>query len=142
MKKILTSLIILTACGTNTYYLPGNNGAAGATGSSGLIGNTGEQGIQGSTGIIGPTGAIGITGSEGVTGNSGANISYIKFCNNYIGSYPGSFPEYGICIDNNLFAVYWDGRNSWLAMVYPGYYKSTSTTAPCNFTVLPNCIVQ
>lgn len=71
------------------------------------------------------------------------NVTMVQFCSNYSGTtYPTSFPEFGLCLNNLLYGVYWDGHNSWLAEIVPGYYLSTSTSAPCNFHVLPNCGVS
>lgn len=67
------------------------------------------------------------------------NLTMVQFCSNYSTSYPTSFPEFGLCLNNLLYGVYWDGHNAWLAQIVPGYYLSTSTSAPCNFHVLPNC---
>lgn len=69
----------------------------------------------------------------------GNNVSTVLFCANTTTTYLTSFPEFGLCINNLLYGVYWDGHNSWLAQIVPGYYLSTSTSAPCNFHVLPNC---
>lgn len=70
-------------------------------------------------------------------------VTTVSFCsssgNNVVTNYPVTFPEYGICIDSILYAVYWDGKSAWLAEIVPGYYASTSTSAPCNFTVLADC---
>ena len=79
---------------------------------------------------------------NGVNGQDAIQPTMIKFCSNYESSYPTTFPEYGICIDNILYAVYWDNKNSWLTEVTPGYYSSTSTSAPCNFTVKDNCVIE
>lgn len=67
------------------------------------------------------------------------NLNMVQFCSNYNTTYPTSFPEFGICLNNLLYGVYWDGHNAWLAEIVPGYYLSTSTSAPCNFHVLTNC---
>jgi len=86
----------------------------------------------------GPQGATGPQGEPGVS----PIPEPIKFCPSYTGKYPGPFPEYGICLSGNIYAVYWDNKNAWLAQVYPGRYKSTSTSAPCTFTVEPNCVIK
>jgi len=82
--------------------------------------------------------AVGPTGPQGA---SGASISTLEFCPGYVTTYPSTFPEYGICIDNNIYAVFYDGKNAWLAEIVPGDYISTSTSAPCSFTVKENCVV-
>jgi len=111
----------------------------GCVGPKGDTGSPGPQGSPGLNGLPGPTGPV---GPQGVPGVPGTVTTTVQFCPNASGAYPSSFPEYGLCINNSLYAVYWDGKNAWLAEVYPGYYASTSTSAPCDFTVLTNCEVQ
>lgn len=98
-------------CPTGGYVLSSQNGNDAATSVDVCNGTTGEQ------------------------GNPGTEVTTEQFCSQYTGSYPGTFPEYGLLINGALYAVYWDGINSWLSKIYPGTYRSTSTTAPCNFTV-------
>ena len=95
----------------------------------------GTNGQEGMRGAMGPTGAQGDTGMQGVTGEVGKPI---KFCPEQTG---GSFPEYGFCIQNELYAVYFDKQNAWLAKVVPGKYISTSTNNQCIFTVEDNCVI-
>lgn len=83
----------------------------------------------------------GASGPAGPAGVDTANVTAVKFCRNAVTVYPSSFPEYGFCISGRLYATYWDGHNAWSAEVVPGYYASTSTSAPCNFTVSTNCVV-
>lgn len=83
----------------------------------------------------------GINGTNGTNGVNSTAISTVQFCPGYT-SYPSSFPEFGLCVNSAIFAVYWDGRNAWLAETVPGYYESTSTSAPCNFTVKTNCVIS
>lgn len=93
----------------------------------------GSPGLQGATGAVGPQGPSGAAAAE----------TTVQFCPNAgPTAYPNTFPEYGLCINGNIFAVYYDGKNAWLAEIVPGYYASTSTSAPCNFTVSANCQVQ
>jgi hypothetical protein len=70
-----------------------------------------------------------------VCNGTNAALTTVQFCPNYTVKYPSTFPEFGIVIDNTIYAVYWDGTNAWLTEVPPGNYASTSTSAPCNFTV-------
>lgn len=113
-------------------------------GTTSLVTN-GVNGVNGLDGINGTDGLNGTNGTNGSNGTNGTNatpITTVQFCPNYTGTYPSDFPEFGICIAGNTYAVYWDGRNAWLAQVYPGAYSSTSSSAPCNFTMLANCQVQ
>lgn len=86
--------------------------------------------------IPGPTGS---PGPSGLPGTNGTVITPIQFCPNFP---PSSFPEFGLCLDNNLYAVYWDGTNTWLTEIPPGTYNSTATNAACSFQVLENCQIQ
>ena len=98
--------------------------------------------IDGSKGDTGNTGEVGPQGIQGVQGTPGTSVSVVLFCSNKTTSYPSSFPEYGLCINNRLYGVFWDNKNSWLAEIPPGTYRSTSTSAACDFQVKPNCIIQ
>lgn len=66
----------------------------------------------------------------------------VKFCASQVVSYPTSFPEFGLCIDNKIYAVYFDTHNAWWSEIPPGNYRTTSTGLICNFTVYNNCVVQ
>ena len=82
-----------------------------------------------------------IQGPQGLPGANGSTVTMVQFCPSYNTSYPSIFPEFGMCINDILYATYWDGKNAWTAEVVPGYYESTSTSAPCNFTVSANCVI-
>ena len=86
----------------------------------------------------GPQGPAGATGPAGPPGSSWTPV---QFCTNYTGTYSGPLPEFGFCVDGVIYATCWDGKNAWTCEVYPGNWDSTSTGAPCNFTVGPNCSV-
>ena len=79
-------------------------------------------------------------GSKSFIANA-PNISVVQFCSGTT-TYPTSFPEQGLCINNDLYAVYWDGHNAWLTEVAPGHYSSTSSNVPCTFDVLNNCTIS
>jgi len=66
----------------------------------------------------------------------------VKFCANQTVSYPNSFPEWGLCLQNQLYAVFFDGQNAWWAQIPAGNYRTTSTGLICNFTVKENCVVE
>jgi hypothetical protein len=85
-------------------------------------------------------GPQGVQGPAGTNGTNGTSPTMVQFCTDVVGHY-GTFPEYGECLGGNIFAVYWDGKNAWLAEVYPGNYESTATGLQCNFTVGTNCSV-
>lgn len=83
----------------------------------------------------------GATGAQGPQGKPGASVGTIQFCAGQVQSYPTSFPEYGLCIGNELYAVYWDTHNAFLAKITAGTYQATSTGLQCTFTVASNCVV-
>jgi hypothetical protein len=81
-------------------------------------------------------------GVNGINGASATSISMVEFCPTYVPQYPTVFPEYGICIQGSLYAVYSSQQmGTFLAYVPPGIYSSTSNSAACNFTVSSNCVV-
>lgn len=160
MKKLL--ILLGFALTTLTCMGPaGHNGKDGKPGSQGPAGSSCSQTKLGATGISGDPAEYGgsiITcgdglptvisngrpGSQGIQGSPGTSVTAVQFCPNYQLTYPSTFPEVGMCFSNVLYAVYWDkaNLNAWLTEIPPGYYASTSTSAPCNFTVMPNCGVQ
>lgn len=99
------------------------------------------NGANGSNGTNGAQGAQGPQGEPGAAGQNTTPITAVQFCPGYTTNYPSTFPEFGLCLNSQIYAVYWDGHNAWLALVAPGYWASTSTSAPCNFHVLANCQV-
>lgn len=125
MKNITYSVffVLLVACG-NAVLIPG------------------PQGNTGDTGPTGATGSPGSTGPQGVPGAPGTQVSAVQFCPGYVPTYPTVFPEVGLCINGKLYAEYYAPPSSGLVYIPPGYYSSTQTGAPCNFTVKPNCVVE
>lgn len=130
MKKFLfisTLIFFLFACGDQYLPLPGPQGPKGDKG------DTGNQGIPGSQGF---------QGNPGIPGVPGTQITAVQFCVGYTPTYPSLFPEIGLCINGNLYAEYYAPPSSGLVLLLPGYYRSTQTGAPCNFTVKSNCIIE
>lgn len=86
-------------------------------------------------------------GPQGPKGDAGApasnNVYVVHLCPNHgVTSYPAAFAEVALCIDNKLYATYWDGHNAWMTDIPPGNYVSTSSSVPCSFTAYLNCVVQ
>ena len=54
----------------------------------------------------------------------------------------GMFFEFAQCVDNKLYAVYWNGKDAFLTELPPGEYRSTSTGLGCNFTVIKKCDIK
>lgn len=69
------------------------------------------------------------------------DVYAVQFCPGYTVTYPSMFPEYGFCIEGELYATYWDGKNAFSTKLVAGAYMSTSTSAPCNFQYIGNCKV-
>lgn len=131
--------VLVSSCGSGgSTGAAGAQGVAGPQGADGEAGPTGAPGQKGDTGDVGPTGP---QGPQGVAGAPGTVVTQVQFCPGYVTIYPSTFPEFGLCISSHLYAVYWDKKNAWLAEVVPGYYASTSTSAPCNFHVASSCEV-
>lgn len=128
--KYLILALLLTGCGIGglptVVEIPGPKGDSGA---------------QGANGTNGADGAKGDKGDKGDTGEDGASPAMIKFCPQYVTTYPSVFPEYGICLTNKLFGVYYDGNHAFLAEIVPGRYVSTSPNT-CSFTVKANCVIE
>lgn len=72
----------------------------------------------------------------------GSTISAVKFCPGYTVSYPTTWPEYGFCINGDLYATITDKGTTFTTKVAPGGYSSTSTSAPCNFTYIGACQIK
>lgn len=86
------------------------------------------------------TGPKGDPGMPGPQGTPGTVVLPIKFCPQSP-SYPTTFPEYGFCINNTLYAVYSD-NGGFMAEIPAGTYYSNAIGSSCNFKVLENCGIQ
>lgn len=82
----------------------------------------------------GPQGIPGQPGSTGPAGANGTAIVPIQFCPGSTPAYPSNFPEYGLLINGQIYAVYSlnDGFLTWLP---PGVYSSNAVGSSCTFTV-------
>lgn len=97
-------------------------------GSNGLNGEQGIQGVQGIPGIAGSNGAAGQDGAAGANGANGTSVIPVQFC----ADDKSKFPEFGLMIGDELFAVYWgttpaspSKAQAFLAKLTPGKYQST-----------------
>lgn len=101
-----------------------------ATGSSTVEVCHGSQGLQGAQGIQGQQGL------QGIQGASGSVVTPVKFCP----TDNSSFPEYGLMIDGELYAVFWgptpasSAHQAFLSKVTSGNYVSTGGNG-CLFSV-------
>lgn len=72
--------------------------------------------------------------------NAGAvpNLTEVQFCSGGPASYSSTFPEYGLCISGNIYAVY-SANDGFLTELPPGVYTSNGVNSSCTFTVGPDC---
>jgi len=94
-----------------------------------------QQGINGINGLNGTNGQDGIDGINGQDGQD-AQLETIKFCPDLEDVYPKSFPEYGLCIGNKVYAVYSTNNTAFLSYLTPGTYITTSNGINCRFQVV------
>jgi hypothetical protein len=78
---------------------------------------------------------------QGPPGTPGTVITTVQFCPNVVSIYPTTFPEYGLCINGNVYAVY-SANDGFLTLTPPGTYNSNAIGSACAFTILPNCVIQ
>lgn len=110
------------------------NGINGLNGEQGI---PGVQGIPGLAGSNGTNGSNGADGKDGVNGTNGTSILPVRFCEKD----DSKFPEYGLLIGEDLFAVYWgttpaspNTAQAFLTKLVPGDYMSTGGNN-CLFSV-------
>lgn len=78
-------------------------------------------------------------GYNGVDGASGTVIIPIQLCDaSFVPTYPNIFPEYALCIDNQLYGVY-SANGGFLALLPPGQYNSNGINSSCTFTISSDC---
>ena len=138
------ALALLTSCGHAQQELAdglgchiAGNGCPGIDPNDpSLRGPAGPQGPQGVPGQIGPQGPTGLPGTPGANGTI---VRTVQFCPG-TPSYPSTFPEVGICLDNNLYAVH-STNGGFLTLITPGRYSSNAVGSRCSFTVFSNCTV-
>ena len=118
----------------------GPAGPQGATGPQGPQGIAGPVGPQGPMDLTGSTGPVGPKGIQGIPGLAGTTVSFVELCGSCVGSYPSVFPEYGECVQGNLYGVYSANGGFW-TLLTPGTYNSDGIGCTCNFTLGANCVV-
>lgn len=89
----------------------------------------------------GITGATGADGNQGPPGIDVSPITVVQLCTGVTPTYPNVFPEIGLCIAGNLYAVY-SANGGFLVYAPPGAYYSNGINASCTFTVGPNCKIN
>lgn len=83
----------------------------------------------------------GDVGGRGPAGADGTVITTLKFCPGSPSTYPSTFPEYGLCIAGQVYAVY-STNDGFLTLVPPGTYNSNAVGSACTFTLLTDCQLQ
>lgn len=116
------------------------DGQAGLNGAPGVKGDTGAVGATGPQGVPGPAGANGSNGTNGTNGADASPVTIVPFCPGFTATYPSVFPEYGICLQNQLYGVY-SANGGFMALLPPGTYSSNGINASCTFTIGANCQV-
>lgn len=97
---------------------------------AGRDGKDGEPGVAGAVGARGPEGQA---GQSGPAGQDGTAVVPVKFCSGQA-TYPSKFPEYGLCINGQLFAVY-SANDGFLTLIPNGSYQSNAIGSSCSFVV-------
>lgn len=124
-------------CPTGGAKISSNSSPTSATVCNGTNGSNGLNGLNGLAGINGQNGANGSNGVDGINGTNGSSVVPVKFCT----SDNSAFPEYGLVIGSDVFAVYWgttpaspSAKQAFLAKLTPGSYQSTGGNN-CQFTL-------
>lgn len=136
-----------TALAAAIFACGPRDGAPGAKGDPGAAGRDGQDAVACTT--TSEAGGVRITCPDGSTqlvenghnGVDGTQVYMVQVCPSRGATiYPTSFPEFAYCIDNKLFATYWDGSHAFTAYIPPGNYSSTSPQG-CTFQVGSGCQV-
>ena len=90
--------------------------------------------------LLASCGKDGTNGIDGKQGSPGTTITSVQFCPG-VPSYPSTFPETGLCINGNIYAVYSANDGFW-TLIPPGIYHSNAIGSSCNFTVMSNCVIS
>lgn len=152
MKTLVIALIaFMLGCAVGPKGdkgLPGDQGTKGERGEVGPPGQDGaapiitvknataEQCGAGGTLVI-LNGTVLYTACNGADGTNGApgpsSFTLIKLCRE-TPSYPSTFPEYAIRIDNEVYGVY-SANGGFLALLPPGQYSSAGINSSCTLTI-------
>ncbi len=120
--------------------LKGDTGSQGAKGDTGATGLTGPIGPQGPMGLTGSTGPVGPQGIQGIPGLNATPVTFVELCGSCTGNYPSVFPEYGECVQGQLYGVYSANGGFW-SLLLPGNYSSDGINCSCNLHIAVNCVV-
>lgn len=119
---ILVILLVLVGCGKNDgsfYTVKGDKGDPGQS-------------------IVGPAGSPGLNGSNG---QDASPITSVQLCGSCHASYPSTFPEIGLCINDKLYGVY-SANGGFMVEIIPGTYSSNGINCTCTLVVSAHCVVH
>lgn len=131
---------MLIGCSEDQKPEKGATGVAGPAGPQGPVGAPGSVGPTGPQGPVGIPGLIGPAGPQGAPGQNATPVTVVQLCPG-TPVYPSVFIEIGLCIANNLYAVY-SVPSAFMVYVPPGAYTSTGIGSKCNLTVGSNCTIS
>lgn len=168
MKYLMVLLVLMSfmGCGKGPQGIPGSPGKDGENGVS-IVYATVPAGAQCSSGsgtvilfaqdnmgtgayvagdeilskVLVCDGAAGQTGAVGATGSDATPVMVVQFCTGFTQSYPNTFAESGICVNNEMLGVYSE-NGGFLAVLPPGNYSSDGINSSCTFTIGANCTVS
>jgi len=86
------------------------------------------------------TSSFPVAGPAGADGKDGTVITPVELCPGFVATYPSKFPEYALCISDQLYGVYSD-HGGFLALLPPGDYYSNGINASCNLRIAAHCAV-
>lgn len=121
-------ILMLSGCAKDVYTVRGVAGANGAAAQPCSVAPSADGAV-----ITCPDGS-----SQSLHNGVDASVVPVQLCAGSL----SQFPEVALCINNALYAVYWDGHNAWMTLIPPGHYNSTSSTAACSFNVGASCQVS
>lgn len=135
----LLSMFVLAACGPQGVQgIQGGMGEKGTTGNAGSKGTSGLPGVDGKDGKDGAQGVKGDTGANGQNGQDAIPVRFVKFCPGSDPVYPSIFPEYGLCVGGQVYAVY-SANGGFGVLLPPGVYGSNGIGSSCIFKIGENC---
>jgi hypothetical protein len=122
---------------TTSSICPNGGIKISSSGSSPVQVCNGVDGINGAQGLQGLQGIPGMVGADGAQGTAGTVVTPVKFCT----TDNATFPEYGLMIGPDLFAVYWgftpaqpNVAQAFLTKIIAGNYISTGGNG-CLFSI-------
>lgn len=141
MKYLFIVLgLSVSACGTQSVTSTPLNCTVKSTDSGSVISCPDGSRSFVSNGVNGQDGQNGINGVNGTNGQDGTQVTPIKFCTESA-SYPARFPEYGLCLNDSLYAVY-SANGGFLALLPEGNYSSNAIGSACSFKVKAHCQIE